>query len=199
MKKRLLLAAAIMMAALFALAGCDLFPFMAEPEPGERFEADGLEQVLTAVAARNYTLDENETNQWYIMENAVVNVWRSGSGSKERTYYFCYDTTRITITADGNSVVEGVMKYVHKGGGGGYGPTKLGAESIQDFYDSFGEAKIVSYDWEYDETEKLYRHGWDTLQIDGTRVNVKLGQDSFTMRAFGATQFDLSYFDDARQ
>lgn len=203
MKKGLFFTVAALLSAVFALAGCDLLPF--GWDAGERFEKDGLDRVFEAMAAKNYTIerklsDDASSDVRYILENAIVEVARVDE--TKTTMYWYYDTTHLETMPDGASAVASVMIIVRYGGAN-IGHHPWATNSIQDLYDYYGRAEITTYDWEYDEAEKLYRHDGDTLQIDGSHVTVTYEYknndsdpiyDAYILKKFGVTEYDLSVF-----
>ena len=163
--------------------------------------------MFEAIAAKNYTIERelsgavssNEyTDIYYILENAIVEV----TTSDESTMYVYYETTHLETMPSGASAVASVWILARYGGANIY-HRQWATDSIQELYDNYGLAEIATYDWEYDETEKLYRHDGDTLQINGSRVTVTLeykDDDSdpiyqtYILKNFGVTEFDLSVF-----
>lgn len=166
MKRRFFFSAAVICAAIFALAGCDLFPSEVH------FEKDGLEQVRPYILEKtNYTVTNTAMGIKLAIKTYVTDTCILINSFKRYDYY-------VTV---GNKLYT-FFRMDH-------GTTSEPEVETQNTRASLTEAftDCFQMDWVWDEESQYYRSGNYKLVIEETSVSVDLGWTGYLFEDIGRT------------
>ena len=177
---------AIMAAACIAgLAGCG--------SNGVKFEANGIDKVIEAVKAHNYSVrDDSDTE-------AVIHVTDQVIARDKKTISRYYGTVLLRYSEEGYSYV-GVYSYYRETGMAGGSPmsSESKVNTLDEVYEKQGYTAVILRDWQYDEATKSYTCGNDTLRINGASVVVECeseisesGKQTVEFFDFGVTTCEI--------